>query len=94
MKKDNNNFNEILELLNNIHATAGEYEKSGLKPIDLIRSTDASQEIEFCQTFEIEKYEFESMSWGEACHFILMYSEYYRDQLKKFKVDPISKLYH
>jgi|TARA_Y100000389_G_scaffold191002_1_gene216491 hypothetical protein len=94
MKRENNTFDEIVKLLNNIHSAAAEYERLGLKPIDLIRSTDASQEMDFHQNFETDKYEFESMSWGEACHFVLLHSDYYSDQLKKFRVDPISKLHH
>ncbi len=31
------------------------------------------------------------MTWGEACNFILNYSDYYSDNLKKLRIVPISK---
>jgi len=94
MKNPENKIQEIFEILGNLHLAADEYEKSGLKPVDLIRSTDALKMIDINEAFGIEKYDFEAMSWGEACHFILTYSDYYSDELKKFRVPPQSKLLH
>tara|TARA_B100001057_G_C22408839_1_gene778822 strand:- start:134 stop:418 length:285 start_codon:yes stop_codon:yes gene_type:complete len=94
MKNQYKNIEEVFKLLSNLHLAADEYEKSGLKPVDLIRSTDALKEIDVHEAFGIEKYDFEAMSWGEACHFILTYSDYYSDELKKFRAPPQSKLLH
>ena len=94
MNNQKNNINEFFELLGNLHYAADEYEKSGLKPIDLIRSTDAIKEIEIHESFGIKEYDLETMSWGEACHFILTYSDYYSEQLKKLRVQPLSKSLH
>ena len=94
MKDQKNNTEQMFELLSNLHIAADEYEKSGLKPVDLIRSTDALKEIDIHEAFGLEKYDFEGMSWGEACHFILTYSDYYIDELKKFRAPPQSKALH
>lgn len=94
MKNKKNNPEEIFEIIANLHHAAHEYESSGLKPIDLIKSTDAIQEIDIHEKLGIEQYNFYNMSWGEACHFIITYSEYYSDQLKKFRADPISNSLH
>ena len=91
---NNENIKYFLELLGNLHHTADEYERLGLKPIDLIKSTDASKEIEAFEAIEPEKYDFESMSWGEACNFIILYSDYYHEELKKLRAIMQTKSLH
>ena len=94
MNKQEKNIEELFELIKNLHIIADEYERSGLKPIDLINSTDAHQELDFLDAMNTSKYDFSSMSWGEACNFILSYSEFYGERLKKFRASPQSKLLH
>jgi hypothetical protein len=94
MNNPNKKINEFLELLGNLHYAADEFERSGLKPIDLIKSTDASKEAEIHDALGIKDYNFDQMTWGEACNFILNYSDYYSDNLKKLRIVPISKLHH
>ena len=96
MKKetDQKKIKEFLTLLSNLHATADEYEKSGLTPIDLIKSTDAGHEVEGFKAIEPDKYDFENMTWGEACNFVILYSDYYYESLKKFRAPLKSKSIH
>ena len=96
MKKetDQREIKEFLTLLSNLHDTADEYEKSGLTPVDLIKSTDAGHEVEGFKAIEPDKYDFENMTWGEACNFIILYSDYYYESLKKFRVPLKSKSIH
>lgn len=94
MRSNIKNIQNFLELLGNLHHTADEYERLGLKPIDLIKSTDASKEIEAFEAIEPDKYDFESMSWGEACNFIILYSDYYHEELKKLRAIMQTKSLH
>ena len=94
MKKQITKIEEIFEIINNLHIAADEYEKLGLTPIDLIKSTDAGEEIEGFIAIEPDKYNFETMTWGEACNFIILYSDYYYEKLKKFRAPPQSKSIH
>ena len=83
MNKQEKNIEELFELIKNLHIIA-----------DLINSTDAHQELDFLDAMNTSKYDFSSMSWGEACNFILSYSEFYGERLKKFRALPQSKLLH
>ena len=94
MRSNKKNIQNFLELLGNLHQTADEYERLGLKPIDLIKSTDASKEIEAFEAIEPDKYDFESMSWGEACNFIILYSDYYHEEFKKLRAIMQTKSLH
>ena len=94
MRSNKKNIQNFLELLGNLHQTADEYERLGLKPIDLIKSTDASKEIEAFEAIEPDKYDFESMSWGEACNFIISFSDYYHGELKKLRAVMQTKPLH
>ena len=91
---DQKKIKEFLTLLSNLHDTADEYEKSGLTPVDLIKSTDAGHEVEGFKAIEPGKYDFENMTWGEACNFIILYSDHYYESLKKFRAPLKSKSIH
>ena len=82
-KKMQLDHDNLIDFIINLHTAADFYEHSGFSPKDFIESSPAMQD-KMQSYIQKEMYDFDSMSWGAACSFIISHSEEYRETLKSF----------
>ena len=74
---------EILSLIDALHESINEYERLGVSPIDYIMMTpELSRVIEAHNAIAPGKLDFDNLTWGNACQFVMYHHEKYQKILE------------
>lgn len=82
MKKATNQ-NNILDFVKDLHSAADQFQRKGFKPKDLINIyVNANEEVEVLKGLDLDIVNFDTMTWGEVCNFIIKNESFYKDYLE------------
>ena len=74
---------EILSLIDTLHESINEHERLGVSPIEYIMMTpELFRVIEAHKAIEPGKIDFDNLSWGNACQFVMYHHEKYQKILE------------
>ena len=75
---------DIVKLVNSLHDAADKYQRTGYTPTEFIKAIDSNldKEMDAYKAIDPGIYNFEEITWGEACSFILIHGDKYKDFLR------------